>query len=29
MAYFAQLRTFIAAYRLGSLTKAAEQLGMT
>ncbi|MEM9087321.1 MAG: LysR family transcriptional regulator [Cyanobacteria bacterium P01_F01_bin.53] len=29
MAYLPQLRTFIAAYRLGSLTKAAEQLGIT
>ena len=29
MTYLPQLRTFIAAYRLGSLTKAAEQLGMT
>ena len=29
MAYFSQLQTFIAAYRLGSLTKAAEQLSMT
>lgn len=29
MAYFSQLQTFIAAYRLGSLTKAAEQLGIT
>ncbi|MEO1446230.1 MAG: LysR family transcriptional regulator [Cyanobacteria bacterium J06635_11] len=29
MSYFPQLRTFMAAYRLGSLTKAAEQLGIT
>ena len=29
MTYLPQLRTFIAAYRLGSLTKAAEQLGIT
>lgn len=29
MSYLAQLRTFIEAYRLGSLTKAAESLGIT
>jgi len=29
MAYLSQLRTFVAAYRLGSLTKAAEQLAIT
>ncbi|MEL6162047.1 MAG: LysR family transcriptional regulator [Cyanobacteria bacterium J06627_32] len=29
MTYLPQLRTFIAAYRLGSLTKAAEHLGLT
>ena len=29
MSYLPQLRTFIAAYRLGSLTRAAEQLGIT
>ncbi|MEM9949750.1 MAG: LysR family transcriptional regulator [Cyanobacteria bacterium P01_D01_bin.36] len=29
MSYFPQLRTFMAAYRLGSLTKAAEHLGIT
>ena len=29
MSYLPQLRTFMAAYRLGSLTKAAEQLGIT
>ncbi|MEL6355179.1 MAG: LysR family transcriptional regulator [Cyanobacteria bacterium J06627_28] len=29
MSYFSQLRTFIAAYRLGSLSKAAEQLAIT
>ncbi|MEO1622425.1 MAG: LysR family transcriptional regulator [Cyanobacteria bacterium J06632_3] len=29
MSYFSQLRTFIAAYRLGSLSKAAEQLEIT
>ena len=29
MAYLSQLQTFIAAYRLGSLTKAAAQLGIT
>lgn len=29
MAYLPQLQTFIAAYRLGSLTKAAAQLGIT
>ncbi len=29
MTYLPQLRTFIAAYRLGSLTSAAEQIGIT